>query len=108
MAVANPNLDEARNAYSTFQGDLQSGTINLNAHLDKAYQVEIMRYLRDHGLQGVMKPVRSLELVLRNKATAELLPLGAMGHWFRMMKIRFNRPSRRWIILPDICYTRAS
>lgn len=80
MAVANPNLDEARNAYSTFGGDLHSGTINLNAHMPKAYQLEVMRYLCDHGLQGVMKPVRSLEPVLRNKPTAELLPRDADGN----------------------------
>lgn len=79
MAVANPNLDEARNAYATFGGDLHSGTINLNAHMPKGYQLQVMRYLCDYGLQGVMKPVRSLELVLRNKPTAELLPLGADG-----------------------------
>ncbi|MDB5490549.1 MAG: hypothetical protein JWO78_398 [Micavibrio sp.] len=79
MAVANPNLDEARNAYSTFGGDLHSGTINLNAHMPKAYQLQVMQYLCDHGLQGVMEPVRSLQAVLRNKPTAELLPRGADG-----------------------------
>lgn len=79
MAVANPNLDEARNAYSTFGGDLHSGTINLNAHLPKAYQLGVMRYLYEHGVQGVMPPVRALGPVLKNKPSAELMPLGADG-----------------------------
>lgn len=79
MAVANPNLDEARNAYATFGGDLHSGTINLNAHLPKAYQMGIMRYLHEHGVQGAMEPVRALGLVLKNKPTAELLPKDEHG-----------------------------
>ncbi|HEY8964306.1 MAG TPA: nitrilase-related carbon-nitrogen hydrolase [Alphaproteobacteria bacterium] len=79
MAVANPNLDEARNAYATFGGDLHSGTINLNGHLPKAYQLKVMEYLYEHGLQGVMGPVRSLGLVLKNKPSAELQPKSADG-----------------------------
>ncbi len=74
MALSNPNLDEARNAYATFGGDLHSGTINLNAHMSKAYQLEVMRYLHEHGLEGVMGPVMALALVLKNKPTAELQP----------------------------------
>lgn len=80
MAVANPNLDEARNAYATFGGDLHSGTINLNAHLPKAYQLDIMRYLYEKGLHGVMEPVRGLALVMGNKPTAELQPKDAQGN----------------------------
>lgn len=79
MAVANPNLDEARNAYATFGGDLHSGTINLNAHLPKAYQLQIMQYLFENGVQGVMDPVRSLGPILKNKPTAELQPKDAEG-----------------------------
>lgn len=79
MAVANPNLDEARNAYATFGGDLHSGTINLNAHLSKAYQLQIMHYLYENGVQGVMPPVRSLAYILKNKPSAELLPKGSDG-----------------------------
>lgn len=79
MAIANPNLDEARNAYATFGGDLHSGTINLNAHLPKGYQLQLMRYLCDKGLVGVMNPVKSLSLILKNKPSAELQPKGANG-----------------------------
>ncbi|MGZ9097535.1 MAG: nitrilase-related carbon-nitrogen hydrolase [Micavibrio sp.] len=79
MAIANPNLDEARNAYATFGGDLHSGTINLNAHLPKGYQLQLMRYLCDKGLSGVMPPVKSLSLILKNKPSAELQPKGANG-----------------------------
>jgi NH3-dependent NAD+ synthetase len=79
MAVANPNLDEARNAYATFGGDLHSGTINLNAHIPKKYQLQIMRYLYEHGLDGVMEPVRALEKVIKNKPSAELQPKSADG-----------------------------
>lgn len=79
MAIANPNLDEARNAYATYGGDLHSGTINLNAHLNKDYQLELMRYLYEHGLKGVMKPVRALGPVLRNKPSAELQPKNEDG-----------------------------
>lgn len=79
MAVANPNLDESRNAYATFGGDLHSGTINLNGHLPKAYQLQLMRYLFEHGLEGAMEPVRVLGLVLKNKPTAELQPKDEKG-----------------------------
>lgn len=78
-AVANPNLDEARNAYATFGGDLHSGTINLNNHLPKSYQLGIMDYLYKHGVHAVMKPIRSLGPVLKNKPTAELQPKNADG-----------------------------
>ena len=77
--VANPNLDEARNAYATYGGDLHSGVFNLNAHLPKAYQLKLMRYLHDHGLNGVLEPVKALGPVLRNKPTAELQPRDESG-----------------------------
>lgn len=80
MAVANPNLDEARNAYATFGGDLHSGTINLNAHIPKDYQLGIMRYLHDKGVQGVMAPVKALGPTLKNKPSAELLPKDEHGN----------------------------
>jgi NH3-dependent NAD+ synthetase len=79
MAIANPNLDEARNAYATFGGDLHSGTINLNGFLNKALQLDIMKYLYSFGVHGVMGPIRALGPILGNKPTAELLPKGADG-----------------------------
>jgi len=79
MAIANPNLDEARNAYATYGGDLHSGTINLNAHLNKDYQLELMQYLYDSGLKGVMEPIKALGPVLKNKPSAELQPKNEQG-----------------------------
>lgn len=79
MAVANPNLDEARNAYATFGGDLHSGTINLNMHMPKSYELAVMLYLYKHGVQGVMPPVRALGPILRNKPSAQLQPKGPDG-----------------------------
>lgn len=79
MAIANPNLDEARNAYATFGGDLHSGTINLNAHLNKDLQLDVMRYMRDFGVEGIMPPIKSLSAVLRNKPSAELQPKDESG-----------------------------
>ncbi|MBI1326324.1 MAG: hypothetical protein GC136_01630 [Alphaproteobacteria bacterium] len=79
MAIANPNLDEARNAYATFGGDLHSGTINLNAHLPKEIQIGLMHYMMKHGLMGVMDPIEALKKVMANKPTAELMPKDANG-----------------------------
>lgn len=80
MAVANPNLDEARNAYATFGGDLHSGTINLNGHLSKEEEYAIMQHLHDHGLEGV-PAVKALGPMLKGKLepTAELQPKSADG-----------------------------
>ncbi len=80
LAIANPNLDEARNAYATYGGDHHSGTINLNAGIPKAYQLKCMQYLFEHGLHGVVEPVRALGPILRNKPTAELQPKDADGN----------------------------
>lgn len=79
MPVANPNLDEGRNSYATFGGDLHSGTINLNAHLNKDYQLRLMRYLCEFGLMGVCPPVTALAPTLANKPTAELQPKNEEG-----------------------------
>jgi NH3-dependent NAD+ synthetase len=78
MAIANPNLDEGRNAYATYGGDLHSGTINLNGFLPKAQELQIMQHLCDRGLEGV-PPIKSLSLVLCNKPSAELQPKNAAG-----------------------------
>ena len=79
MAIANPNLDEARNAYATFGGDLHSGTINLDAHLPKAFLSRTLKHFYNHGLSEVMKPVRCLWSTLNNKASAELQPKDENG-----------------------------
>ncbi len=79
MAIANPNLDEARNAYATYGGDLHSGTINLNAHVPKAYQLQIMEYMCKNGVHGIMPPIKSLKQILKIKPSAELLPKNTEG-----------------------------
>ena len=79
MAIANPNLDEGRNAYATFGGDLHSGTINLNGFLPKAMQLQIMDHLFKHGLEG-MDPIKGLAFILKNKPSAELQPKDEQGH----------------------------
>lgn len=78
MAIANPNLDEARNAYATFGGDLHSGTVNLNAFIPKARELAILRHLYEKGIAGIA-PVRALGPVLQNKPTAELMPKDDQG-----------------------------
>lgn len=78
MAIANPNLDEGRNAYATFGGDLHSGTVNLNGSTDKTRQMNLMRYLADHGLEGAGR-FPSLYKVLSNEPSAELQPRDAQG-----------------------------
>lgn len=78
LAIANPNLDEGRNSYATWGGDLHSGMISGNAHKDKERILEHMRLLHDRGLEGV-KPVEGLYWTLQNRPSAELSPLGKDG-----------------------------
>lgn len=72
MSIANPNLNEAYNAYATFGGDLHAGTVNLNGFAFKDFQLKLMRYMYETGLVGAMGPIRSIGLTLKNKPTAEL------------------------------------
>ena len=79
MALANPNLDEALNAYATFGGDLHSGTININAGEHKHDQVNLMNHLMNKGLYGVAEPMEFMRSTLEQVATAELQPRGKKG-----------------------------
>jgi len=79
LTVANPNLDETRNGYTTFGGDLHAGTISLNVHLPKRFQMRLMKHLHEVGLEGVMGPVTGLEKVMKKKPSAELQPRDASG-----------------------------
>lgn len=79
IPIANPNLDEGRNGYTTFGGDEHAGNIGTNFHINKDYQLQAMRYLFKHGLQGVMPPVRALGKVLKQTPSAELMRPGANG-----------------------------
>jgi len=74
IAIANPNLDEGRNSYATWGGDLHGGMISGNAHKDKVRELEHMRLLHKHGLHGIA-PVKGFALILKNKPSAELQPL---------------------------------
>jgi NAD+ synthase (glutamine-hydrolysing) len=78
IAIANPNLDEGRNSYATWGGDLHGGMISGNAHKGKARQLAHMRDLYEEGLEGV-SPVKAFYWVLQNKPSAELQPLGKDG-----------------------------
>lgn len=78
IAISNPNLDEGRNSYATWGGDLHGGMISGNAHKNKARQLEHMQMLFDHGLDG-LTPVKAFFWVLKNKPSAELQPKAKDG-----------------------------
>lgn len=78
IAISNPNLDEGRNSYATWGGDLHGGMISGNAHKNKARQLEHMQLLFDHGLDGI-PPVKAFFWVLKNKPSAELQPKAKDG-----------------------------
>lgn len=78
IAISNPNLDEGRNSYATWGGDLHGGMISGNAHKNKARQLEHMQMLFEHGLDG-LSPVRAFYWVLKNKPSAELQPRSKDG-----------------------------
>ena len=78
IAISNPNLDEGRNSYATWGGDLHGGMISGNAHKGKHRQTEHMQMLYDHGLEG-MAPVRAFHWALQNRPSAELQPKSKDG-----------------------------
>jgi len=79
LAISNPNLDEGRNSYATWGGDLHGGMISGNAHKNKARQLEHMQLLYDYGLETGAAPVKSFFWILKNKPSAELQPRGKDG-----------------------------
>lgn len=79
IAIANPNLDEGRNSYATWGGDLHGGMISGNAHKPKQRQLDHMRLLFEHGLEGGVAPVKALYWALENRPSAELQPLSKDG-----------------------------
>jgi NH3-dependent NAD+ synthetase len=79
MPEANPNLDEAYGAYATSAGDLHGGSINPNAGYYKADEQALLKYLEEKGLQGVIAPIKALNLINNNRPTAELNPKGKDG-----------------------------
>lgn len=80
LAIANPNLDEGRNSYATFGGDLHGGMISGNAHKGKQREIDHMNLLMEHGLDGI-EPVKAFYWSLQpeNPSSAELRPLGKDG-----------------------------
>lgn len=78
IAISNPNLDEGRNSYATWGGDLHGGMISGNAHKNKALQLEHMQLLFDHGLDGIA-PTKAFFWVLKNRPSAELQPRSKDG-----------------------------
>jgi NAD+ synthase (glutamine-hydrolysing) len=78
VSIANPNLDEGRNSYATWGGDLHGGMISGNAHKNKQRQLDHMRLLEEHGLEGIT-PVKALYWTLKNKPSAELQPRSKDG-----------------------------
>ncbi len=79
IAIANPNLDEGRNSYATWGGDLHGGMISGNAHKDKQRELDHMKLLFEHGLQDGVAPVRAFYWVLKNRPSAELQPKSKDG-----------------------------
>jgi NH3-dependent NAD+ synthetase len=78
IAIANPNLDEARNSYATWGGDLHGGMISGNAHKNKQRELDHMALLEEHGLEGI-KPVKALHWPNKNRPSAELQPKSKDG-----------------------------
>lgn len=79
IAISNPNLDEGRNSYATWGGDLHGGMISGNAHKDKQRELDHMKLLFEHGLQDGVAPVRAFYWVLKNRPSAELQPKSKDG-----------------------------
>lgn len=78
IGIANPNLDEICNAYTSFGGDEHSGQIALNAHKPKHHQLAQMKML-EKGLLQNSSPIEGFYYILKNKPSAELLPKNTDG-----------------------------
>ncbi len=78
IAISNPNLDEGRNSYATWGGDLHGGMISGNAHKNKQRQLDHMQMLHDFGLEGTA-PVAGFYWALKNRPSAELQPKSKDG-----------------------------
>lgn len=78
IAISNPNLDEGRNSYATWGGDLHGGMISGNAHKAKQRQLGHMQVLMTQGLRGI-QPLESFYWILKNRPSAELQPKSKDG-----------------------------
>jgi NH3-dependent NAD+ synthetase len=79
IAISNPNLDEGRNSYATWGGDLHGGMIAGNAHKGKQRELDHMQLMFEHGLEGGVAPVKAYYWVLKNRPSAELQPKSKEG-----------------------------
>lgn len=78
IGLANPNLDEICNAYTSFGGDEHSGQIALNAHKPKYLQLQQMTLLYEGALCHT-QAIEGFYWILKNKPSAELQPKNACG-----------------------------
>lgn len=75
MARANPNLTEAYTNNTTAAGDLQGGAINPNGGIFKDEEQELLKYLEEKGIPGIIPPIKALSVINGNEPTAGLLPM---------------------------------
>jgi NAD+ synthase (glutamine-hydrolysing) len=85
VGIANPNLDEICNGYTSFSGDEHAGSIGGNAHKHKVDQLREMRQLMERGLNkhnnGIydVPPIEAFYPILEQKPSAELQPKNEAG-----------------------------
>ena len=71
---ANPNLTEGYTNNTTAAGDLQGGGFNPNGGIFKDDEQELLKYLEEKGIPGIIPPIKALHVINGNKPTAGLLP----------------------------------
>jgi NAD+ synthase (glutamine-hydrolysing) len=109
IAISNPNLDEGRNSYATWGGDLHGGMIAGNAHKDKQRELDHMQMLFQYGLEGGVAPVQPFFWVLKNRPSAELQPKSADGKVTQFDEDQLGRTFRQMDIISHfMLYDRPS
>lgn len=98
IAISNPNLDEGRNSYATWGGDLHGGMISGNAHKGKHRQTEHMQMLYDYGLEGI-PPVKAFYWALQNRPSAELQPKSKEGKVTQFDEDQLGRTFRQMDVI---------
>lgn len=71
---ANPNLTEGYTNNTTAAGDLQGGGFNPNGGIFKDDEQQLLKYLEEKGIPGIIPPIKALCVINGNKPTAGLLP----------------------------------
>jgi NH3-dependent NAD+ synthetase len=98
IAISNPNLDEGRNSYATWGGDLHGGMISGNAHKGKQRQTEHMQMLYDFGLEGI-SPLKAFHWALQNRPSAELQPKSKDGKVTQFDEDQLGRTFRQMDVI---------